>query len=365
MHAPPRTSAQTTPKLLGLEIVRFLSALAVLVWHYQHFFYVADAPLSFDRPSQPFFTTLRLFYEFGNYGVQLFWCISGFIFFWKYREIIASRAIGPMKFFALRFSRLYPLHLATLLATGALQSLYLSTHQRPFVYQFNDLRHFILQLGLAGSWGLERGYSFNGPSWSVSVEVLVYFVFFVTLRHVSRSSLVNLAMVSACLLLQQYRDYPLVESLAFFYAGGLSAIAYRHYQAKGRQRRALTATVLAVFVLPAATSMAGVLKSEAMLRHFLVLYVPLLLFLCATEFTLPPRLQKGIEVAGNMTYSSYLIHFPLQLLIVYGFGVLDRSVPVHSSIFFLAFFSATFSLSYVVYRYFEVPAQRLVRRIIA
>jgi peptidoglycan/LPS O-acetylase OafA/YrhL len=75
-----------TDKLLGLEVIRFISALSVLIWHYQHFFYIEDMPANFIREQQPFYEFLSLFYNYGGSGVQVFWCVSGFIFFWKYRE---------------------------------------------------------------------------------------------------------------------------------------------------------------------------------------------------------------------------------------------------------------------------------------
>ena len=51
-----------TGKMLGLEIVRFLCAIAVLIWHYQHFYDVAGSP-AFARPEQPLYGALTVFYE--------------------------------------------------------------------------------------------------------------------------------------------------------------------------------------------------------------------------------------------------------------------------------------------------------------
>ncbi|MFL6708392.1 MAG: hypothetical protein ACJ8HI_09315, partial [Massilia sp.] len=79
------TRQKQPAKILGLELVRFLCAFAVLVYHYQHFAYVGAHAEGLDRSTLPFYHYLRLFYECGFYGVQIFWCISGFIFFWKYR----------------------------------------------------------------------------------------------------------------------------------------------------------------------------------------------------------------------------------------------------------------------------------------
>ena len=89
--------------------------------------------------------------------MDLFFALSGFIFFWLYAEAITERRVSAREFFVLRFSRLYPLHLATLLAVAAEQTLFLHLTGRYFVYGGNDGYHFLLNLGMASSWGFERG----------------------------------------------------------------------------------------------------------------------------------------------------------------------------------------------------------------
>src|ERR1700710_1370920 len=122
-------------KLLGLELLRFIAAFAVLIWHYKHFAYVADKPVGLTEHHRPLHSLLQPFYDHGDFGVWLFWCISGFIFFWKYRDSVADRSVSGWKFFALRFSRLYPLHIATLLLVALVQPLYFSLTGYFFVYQ--------------------------------------------------------------------------------------------------------------------------------------------------------------------------------------------------------------------------------------
>src|SRR3982074_3960077 len=104
-----RPGAQSA-KILGIELLRFASSLAVLVFHYQHFSYIGAVPVGFVVSQQPFYQLFSLFYNYGFYGVQVFWCISGFIFFWKYGRLIAEARLGGYAFFILRLSRLYPLH---------------------------------------------------------------------------------------------------------------------------------------------------------------------------------------------------------------------------------------------------------------
>src|SRR6266704_2885242 len=104
-----KQQAGETNKLLGLELIRFMSAVALLVFHYQHFAFTGVMqPADFHRSDQPLYGILSFLYEYGFEGVRVFWCISGFIFFWIYRDSISGGLIRGRKFFLLRFSRLYP-----------------------------------------------------------------------------------------------------------------------------------------------------------------------------------------------------------------------------------------------------------------
>lgn len=347
----------TENKLPGLEVLRFLAALAVLFWHYQHFAYVADRPVDLVKSDLPLYRLLQPFYESGQYGVWVFWCVSGFIFFWKYRDAISERSTSGWTFFVFRLSRLYPLHFVTLIAVAILQAVYFGWNGFFFVYQDNDVRHFLLQIFMASDWGFEHGKSFDGPIWSISVEVLVYFMFFLMLRFLSRSAWLNVVVILVCLNVSGQ----IFVCLAFFYAGGLAAIL----------RRAIAGTTAGVaveylgwLVLATASASLVILRSEMQIIDwiFFLTYTPLLLFCISGEVTLPAPVQAGIEAAGNMTYSSYLLHFPIQLLIALGFAMFATPIPLYDGWFFAVFVTVTALASYFTYRYFERPAQIFVRR---
>ncbi|GLH77414.1 acyltransferase [Bradyrhizobium sp. SSBR45G] len=356
--ALPRTSTSPgTHKLLGLELLRFLATISVLLWHYPHFAYVADAPVDLVRSELPFYRVLFPFYELGEYGVVIFWCISGFIFFWKYSALIPDGAVDSWTFFVNRLSRLYPLHLATLLLVAGLQAIYVAQHGFAFVYQSNDLGHFVAQLFMASDWLPPTGVSFNGPIWSVSIEVLVYAAFFVGLRFVTTSPLLNLAMILAGIA-----SGTLVgKCFVFFYAGGLAAMA-RQGVADAWYRPKLEAlAACAVVGIPASLWLSGVELAERSAAVLLV-YTPILLFVCATPLTLPKRIEDLLQAAGNMTYSCYLLHFPIQLAIALAFGAWGRAIPYGSPSFWIGFMGLTLTAAYLTYVWFEAPAQRLIRR---
>jgi peptidoglycan/LPS O-acetylase OafA/YrhL len=187
----------------GLELLRFAAAFAVLVWHYQHFFHnppTGDATL-FDRARQPFFRVLFRFYERGHLAVQVFWAISGFIFFYKYADAIYARSISLYRFIVLRFTRLYPLHFVTLLAVAMLQSLFAAHHGgQSYVYAENDRFHFLLNLLMVPHWGYQHGWSFNAPMWSVSVEEFSYLAFFMVASGVAMRGRGTLGIAAAALV---------------------------------------------------------------------------------------------------------------------------------------------------------------------
>ena len=335
-----------------------MAALSVLVWHYGHFAYIAYQSVDLVTSRLPLYGLLRPFYEAGNYGVWVFWCVSGFIFFWKYRDAISNRSVSGWKFFVFRFSRLYPLHLVTLIIVAVLQSVYFRQQGYFFVYRYNDLEHFLLQVFMASNWGLlELGDSFNGPIWSVSIEVLTYVVFFVMLRYVTKSALVNFAVVLVYLSL----GGEFFSCLAFFYAGGLAAIARRTFASTTFSGAIENAAWSAVAILPILAWASGLPFRHVIDWVFMPIYIPIVLFCLSREIALPAPAQRLLEAAANMTYSSYLAQFPIQLLIVLAFAKTGRPIPLYDDWFFGMFVSSTLLISYVTYRYFESPVQKFLR----
>jgi peptidoglycan/LPS O-acetylase OafA/YrhL len=351
-----QSSTSSAEKLLGLEALRFVAAFAVLIWHYQHFSYVADKPVNFVPSEMPFYGLLSPLFEAGEYGVWVFWCISGFIFFWKYREVISDRSIGGWTFFVFRLSRLYPLHFVTLMMVALLQPIYFHLNGFFFVYQNNDIQHLLPQLFMASDWGLLRSNSFNGPIWSISVEVLVYAVFFLNLRFLTRSPLVNVVVVLACMNV----NMQVCSCLAFFYAGGLAAIGRRAIAHSRFRIGVETAAWCLAAAVPALIWLLD-LQSALVPWIFLLSYTPVLLLCLSGPLALSPPTQRFVEAAGNMTYSTYLLHFPIQLVLAVGFSSTGTPLPFHDDWFFVAYVGTTLLASYLTYRYFEAPAQAVIR----
>ena len=182
-------------ELSGIEVLRFICAFAVLFWHYQHFFFsgaFVEVNAEKIRNALPMYALFKPVYLYGFWAVQVFWLISGFIFYRQYANAIINRSIGLSDFVIRRFSRLYPLHFITLLLVALGQAIYFSSHGKTFIYQNHSGVSFVSQLLFASNWFSWQTYSFNGPIWSISVEILVYVVFFGIVRTLGSNMLVAL-----------------------------------------------------------------------------------------------------------------------------------------------------------------------------
>ena len=349
--------------LLGLEVLRFACAVSVLLWHYNHFYVVGDHYLDFVRSAQPGYRWLRPFYEAGWLGVEVFWAISGFIFSWKYAQPLANAQVGGWRFAVLRFSRLYPLHGLTLLLVAGMAAWYRAQTGSDYVYQYNDVPHFLLQLCMASDWLGRNEWSFNGPIWSVSIELMAYVLFFVLCRLGwvrLRHCLVLIALMGA-VYASKRTSHPLVLCMFFFYIGAATQGLQSRWGASafGGRSWTLASLALAGLLLASAALAWGLLRP----MFYVAALAPLSMLVLLRVFAHTPAAWAArIEVLGHMTYASYLLHFPLQLLVANLTHGRPQVLPLASPIWLLGYLGLTFALAVLVYRGVERPAQAYLRR---
>jgi peptidoglycan/LPS O-acetylase OafA/YrhL/Flp pilus assembly protein TadD len=349
-------------KLLGLEVIRFLSAFFVVFAHY-HF--LCDIGIRHALTSQtfyPFYHSLPFLYFLSEWSVRIFWCISGFIFFWKYQAPIADRSVSFWNFFITRFARLYPLHLLTLIIIAVGQAVYVRLTGFHFLNDVNySAPYFLAQVFMAGN-RIFTGDSFNWPIWSVSIEVTVYFLFFILTRYLTKSIGLNVLIVLMCVIanvaIPQTRFLGLFECLLFFYLGGAASLLKKFSLEKKFPSHAAW---IAVGLIPVVFWRTGGFLSTQSIYVFWSIWLPVLLYCASGDFKVPAWIRTIMETLGNMTYSSYLIHLPFQLIVAMICFHWKIYLPIFHPLFLTGYICLIFMLSYVVYRYFELPVKESIK----
>jgi peptidoglycan/LPS O-acetylase OafA/YrhL len=151
-------------ELLHLDLMRFVAA-AGIVFHHSHEFFVPATKSPFLIREQR--EGLALF-------VDLFFLISGFVIAYLYHNRMNS-AVDYGKFLQRRIGRLVPLHWLTLILSITMWSMFV------LLRYANDTPSFaagcIAETALLLHSFLPCGRPFNGVTWSLSAEMVMYVAF--------------------------------------------------------------------------------------------------------------------------------------------------------------------------------------------
>ncbi len=346
-------------KVACVELLRFISAMMVIIWHYQQFYYpynfFSDLEiLDGNRNQQPFYNYLSLFYNYGNRGVDFFFIISGYVFSYVY--LLENKKIKLKFFFINRFARLYPLHLLTLIIVVFLQ-LYNNEHfNNYFIHSNNDFYHFFLNLFFISGWGFEKGPSFNGPIWSVSVEIIIYFIFFFLIINFKKNRILKSILLIISLIaiqklslgeLSKYINFNLTNCGILFFEGILVYYLSKNIQKKKK----LISLGVALFII----SFIGNFKIYIFLPSILIIFLSI-------EGFIKNKVHSFFNFLGNLTYGTYLWHLPIQVIIMIiikksgtNFAIID------TKFFFITYLTIVLTISIISYYYFELKLRRWLR----
>jgi peptidoglycan/LPS O-acetylase OafA/YrhL len=378
----------TPRRFYSLDVARGIAALIIVFWHWQHFFFKGTVPGNPLVSNFPFYNIFFTFYKNGFTALNFFFTLSGFIFYWLYANQIKDEGITARNFIVLRFSRLYPLHLATLIIVLVGQKFFYSHYGEYFIYAYNDVRHFVLNLFFVSYWGVQKGFSFNGPVWSVSIEVLLYCIFFLVCRiKMTRPGFLILFVI---LGLAFTPINELIGGAVFlFFMGGLTYYLYLKILNSGKVKNWEIPLMVAMFVgwslvvletkfdliqymlqssfkenlvFNGHSYFQGIMSRfpDLILRGFLI---PLTVLTLVVTETRRGHLGQRVSFLGDISYSVYLIHFPLQLLFINLMTIIGIKVSFfYSGFSMILFFSILITLSLLSYNYLEMPAQKILRR---
>ncbi len=356
MSGAPAKPRADLPALTG---IRGLAAWFVVLYHIR----IGAMPYV---PAEVSFVLSK-----GYLAVDLFFMLSGFVLWLNYSDRLRRDGFGAVpKYLARRVARVWPLHLFILALTMIYASAVAAAGELNTVhYPWEELPLHVL---LVHNWGFTGGLTWNDPSWSISGEAAAYLLFPLIVLGVDWKRLSPAWAVAALLLLAVLlsavmgwngafildRDIPrfgLLRAVTEFSMGTIVCALWQRWCS----RPAL------------AFGLAGALAVGALILAFVTaapetLVVPLFLagLLLALALTADrpgnPLAARPIHYLGEISYSTYLVHFLLYILFKIAFVEDPANVSPPLIGFFLLL---TFLASVALYHGVERPAQRALNRL--
>ena len=356
--AAPHPNARPVPQLHALTGLRGIAAWAVVVYH-------ARLSLLDWMPGW-----MIDGFGYGYLAVDIFFMLSGFVIWLNYGPKLRAAGLREApRFWWRRFARIWPLHGAILAAMVVFALALAATGRSTANYPFAELP---LHLLLVQNWGLTPELSWNHPAWSISAEAGAYLLFplVVTLWRIERLSPVSLIAVLTLLAIGLHLAFALpgfdslgdqITTLGLFRCVaefGMGMVLANLWLAWRERRFALLGSAACGVVLMA-LGIGGWLAQT--------LFIPLMFaaFLLALALDRGPLARglasRPLRWLGDVSYATYLVHFPLFILFKLLFVNDDLQV---SPLGFASYCAVLLVLSGGLYHWLEKPAQRRLNALV-
>jgi peptidoglycan/LPS O-acetylase OafA/YrhL len=342
---------------LHLDCLRIVASAGIVIFHWKQ---------ELDIPGVNIHVTDPLWF-LGNL-VDLFFVISGFIISAVYSDRISSFR-DYRDFIVKRIGRLGPLHWITLLffiILGVTARLLHLPVDNPEKYASNCI---LPEVVFAHATGLCDVMAYNGPSWSISAEMVCYILFPAILMISCFSKhffvLAVFTAIGALYLTDIYHPsrpwYDWTSGMGFAralpeFALGMVLFGWRNVL--GKIKGASLALFLLIVSIPGA-ALYGLPRAETIC----LLYGVVALAVAADVKGKASPIVRRLAPSGQLTYSIYMLHTPLHAI---AFGLIANHIlhlrGASRNVFVAAAVVLLWFVSYISYVYFETPARKWISR---
>lgn len=389
---------KSTSYLSNLTPLRGIAALITVIFHVDLF--LSNGAGALVHPQDSLILT-RMYLM-----VDFFFILSGFIMLHVYGKWFADKVSASefKRFTIARFARVYPLHFATLVYMIILYSTFhwLGVPKNPILEVENHPYSIVTNLLLLQSMNLHHWFSWVHAAWSISTEWWMYMIFPFLVIPFSRLKSVGQAVVAlACfggyvsIMFYFIKLVTLPKELSFLGSGeapftGSINVAFQYgflrclfgfvlgmMLYKGYQQAWGKAWLANGYTLVIATLGLFLCAHFAVADACTVSFFPFILLSAAYG---SPRINalfstKPMQRLGDWSFSIYLVHQPLMITILSILAYLHPADPsaapagpppvpgvLMSWVICIAFIALTLFISYLTYRFWEVPARVTINK---
>jgi len=313
---------QDQPRNFTIDVLRGISICLVLLLHFHLSYSLLDSPLALVLPEG----AIKALVRNGNYGVTMFFVISGYLITsTTIRRYGSLAGVDVPSFYAFRFARIVPclvLALALIVSLGLLGQPAFINAAKP---GWPEVSTPVAVLSVLTFWHnvlMQRAWYFNYAMniyWSLSVEEMFYLVFPLLCFGLKRPVLIVALWLSAIVLGPIYRSFHAGDEIYFMYAypACFDAIAFGCCAALAAQKLSLRGVVggtarIAAAALVAVTYLVGIHGHE-IIGFTLIAAGAAVLLVGAHGEKVPGWLQRshilaGLRWLGQHSYELYLFH---------------------------------------------------------
>ncbi|MBW2286550.1 MAG: acyltransferase [Deltaproteobacteria bacterium] len=313
----------------------------------------------------------------GGWGVDVFFVISGFVMLHVYGDRFSARFgwFGAIRFYLLRLGRMYPLHLAIIVVMAIGYAL----RVLPWDGREPDGTGLLVNLLLVQSWGFYDIIVWNRPAWSISLEWFAYLLFPLFVMVLGpirkwRSLLISIAVLFVVYYFARFEIGGFTRGnlgpgalMRVTFGFLLGFFLYGLYRQRFLEQVSWdTVCVVTMGLLAAMMLLNGAGYKIGFSLNF---PIGLLVFATACSSGFAARIfdNRVAFYLGEISYSIYMVHFPLLRFLTHNFG--DRFDAVAASgnqpllwAIALGVFALLIAVSSFCYHVIEVPCRDWVKR---
>ncbi|MBX2857181.1 MAG: acyltransferase [Cellvibrionaceae bacterium] len=300
----------------ALDAFRGLCALSVVIFHMHWVGSITE--LSFFRGS--------------GVLVEFFFVLSGFVLAHSYGF---KRQLDFKSFMRARFFRLYPLHFAMFVFAFIFQCIKFFANKyggfsfgvEPFSGRF-AFGEIIPNLMLIQAWTpYTEHFSYNGPSWSISIEFYMYAILFVSIVLFKSYKFISWSIISIISFILVYSGSDILvefvlRGLSCFFGGTVAYICYKRMAGFKPSHFVGSLVELALIVIVVVAVQLN-MPNKAFLCSILFLFT--VLFFAFESGVVSKVLKcKLLQYLGMLSYSIYMVHAVILLYLVALFKAIEK-----------------------------------------